>query len=670
MRSSRVKMRSRPIVNASPLPIVPTDDKDAAELDTHPDDPHHHSSHSHSHSHQPHTAAATAISIPIPPIDYDNHYYSRFPYPPFAPPINYIKFHQATPASLYSAYDHYDLLYEDVEWLTNHNNNTNNTSTADHKLTQDSMENLIDLFEKDAGVITLRGELMTSDEKIDVSKFYTLARAITSAATNLHFRHGKNVESVYNYWINKRKQWGKSLLRIFQEPPPKGNTDPHVAFRPRTEGRRISKRNPRKDDFSAYNKMRVLGRDFIKVSEIIDTLIAKEVDKREHHLLTSQIFDERMINTYQIQKIATSSSSVAALSTTLLPNPLTTITGMRGDVTALSLLRTTLPASTWVKAEKKKLKKSSSKNSLPQHATQLTSSASASSVTTTSHSSSSSHSSKSSHRSSKLKDASSHRSKKDSLPPLSSAAPSLSSSALLSSSAVSNVNAASVHGRSSEVYDYYSSEDELLSEDEDDRAYFQSIEQYVKRVCLHDRSSPPHSHTITLSPPPSHTHAAASAAYPFQYSSELAWPDDELLPPAELITPPPGVSAVLGRCRARTGRAGLLWLDPVLYVHAQAAGMGALKMEPMVSLSPPPSAVQHMGDHTSATSFSPYPSSTPSPSSHGGGGMVGSVGSVSQPVSAASMDGWQPTPVNIQQLQHGAASMVVDVPVPVAAVTQ
>ena len=136
-------------------------------------------------------------------------------------------------------------------------------------------EALIDLFEKDAGVITVRGELMSSDEKIDVSKFYTLARAITSAATTLHLK-GKLVEAVYQYWINKRKQWGKALIRIFQEPPPKGNTDPHVAFRPRTEGRRISKRNPRKDDFSAYNKMRVLSRDFSRVMDILDVLIVKE----------------------------------------------------------------------------------------------------------------------------------------------------------------------------------------------------------------------------------------------------------------------------------------------------------------------------------------------------------------------------------------------------------
>ena len=620
-------MRSRPIVNSFPLPIAPTDDADD-ELDD---------GVSGSTSTQP-PAHHAAISIPIPPIDYDNLYYTRFPYPPFSPPLQYIKFHQATPASLYSAYDHYDLLHEDVEWMSNYN--TNHATSTDNKLTEDQLEALIDLFEKDAGVITLRGELMSSDEKIDVSKFYTLARAITSAATTLHLK-GKLVESVYHYWINKRKQWGKALIRIFQEPPPKGNTDPHVAFRPRTEGRRISKRNPRKDDFSAYNKMRVLSRDFTRVMDILDVLITKETDKREHHLLSAQIWDERMVSSYQVQKIAASPASVAALSFATVPNPLTLLTGVKGDVSALSLLRTTLPPSTWVKPEKKKLKKSSSKQSLPTHGTQLTSSASASSI-----------SSKSSHRSSKLKDLS--RSKKDSLPPLSSAAPSMSTSAL-STSAVSTA-AQSLHR--TDVYDdfYYSSEDELLSEDEDDRAYFQSIEQYVKRVCLHDRS--PHSTSLASTPPPS--------SYPFQYSTEAAWPDEEVLPPAELITPPPGVSAVLGRCRARTGRGGLLWIDPVLYVHAQAAGMGALKMEPM-SLSPPQLA--HMGDHTSATSFSPYPSSSPSPS-HAVSQPVSAVSSTASPLSARSADGWQPTPTNVQQLQHGAASMVVDVPVPVTTVVQ
>ena len=627
MRSSRLKIRSRPIVNSVPLPIAPTDDADEDA-----DDALSGAASSHPPPHQ------AAISIPIPPIDYDNLYYTRFPYPPFGPPLHYIKFHQATPASLYSAYDHYDLLHDDVDWMHNYNQAATATS-ADNKLNEDSLEALIDLFEKDAGVITLRGELMSSDEKVDVSKFYTLARAITSAATTLHLK-GKPVEAVYHYWINKRKQWGKALVRIFQEPPPKGNTDPHVAFRPRTEGRRISKRNPRKDDFSAYNKMRLLSRDFARVLDILDVLTAKETDKREHHLLSAQIWDERMVSSYQVQKIAASPQSIASLSAAAVPNPLTTLTGQKGDVSALSLLRTTLPPSTWVKPEKKKLKKSSSKQSLPTHGTQLTSSNSASSI-----------SSKGSHRSSKLKDSS--RSKKDSLPPLSSVAPSLSSSALSSSTA--SAAAQSLHR--TDVYDdYYSSEDELLSEDDDDRAYFQSIEQYVKRVCLHDRSP----HTISLSSAPTR------GSYPFQYSTEAAWPDDEVLPPAELITPPPGVSAVLGRCRARTGRGGLLWIDPVLYVHAQAAGMGALKMEPM-SLSPPQSA--HTGDHTSATSFSPYPSSSPSPS-HAASQPMSALSSTASPLSSRSADGWQSTPTNVQQLQHGAASMVVDVPVPVATVAQ
>ena len=103
---------------------------------------------------------------------------------------------------------------------------------------------MLDLFEKEAGKITttgMRAELMLPEEKIVPAEF-PLVRAILVAATTLHVRT-KVVEPVYEYWSMKRMKLGKALMRQFQEAPPRGNTDPHVAFRLRTEGRRISKRN-------------------------------------------------------------------------------------------------------------------------------------------------------------------------------------------------------------------------------------------------------------------------------------------------------------------------------------------------------------------------------------------------------------------------------------------
>ena len=540
MRSSRVKMRSRPIVTSVPLPLVPTDldnddDPDEALLLQPP----------------PH---ASSISIPIPPIHYDEQYYTRFPYPPYHPPQHYIKFHLSTPASLYSAYDHYDLLQDDVDWLTAFNaeqerqrSSTDASAPPAPSLSEESMGALLDLFEKDAGVITVRGELMSSEDKIDVSRYYTLAKAIMSAATGLHLK-GRAVEAAYHYWIDKRKRLGKALLRIFQEPPPKGNTDPHVAFRPRLEGRRVSKRNPRKDDISAYQKMLTLRKDFARVIDIVDAITSREKDKRDHHLLDTQIFDERLALSYHAQRLSSTPGALSALQAATLANPLTAwMTAAPATVSALSLFRTTLPACTWVRPEKKKVKKAAAKAALP-------------SATSGSSASSGSMSSKNASGRVKVKSSS----KKDSLPPLSSASPSLSS---LSSSA-------SPHRP--ELYEDaadYSSDDDLLSEDDDDRAYFASVERFVKRMRSAPSSSVLHSASNLFSSPA--LSAASSPALPpysFQSSVEAAFPDDETLPPSELITPPPGVPAVLGRCRGRVGRAGKLWIDPATYLSVGRGG--------------------------------------------------------------------------------------------------
>lgn len=91
----------------------------------------------------------------------------------------------------------------------------------------------------------MRAEMMSLDDKIDPRKDFPMVRAILLAATLLGQRSSKTLEPVYEYWIDKRRRLGKALMRQYQEPPPRGNTDPHVAFRPRTEGRRISKRNVR-----------------------------------------------------------------------------------------------------------------------------------------------------------------------------------------------------------------------------------------------------------------------------------------------------------------------------------------------------------------------------------------------------------------------------------------
>ena len=63
-------------------------------------------------------------------------------------------------------------------------------------------------------------------------------------------------------------------------------------------------------------------------------------------------------------------------------------------------------------------------------------------------------------------------------------------------------------------------------------------------------------------------------------------------------------------------------------------------------------------DHASATSFEPYPSAP-------GAGAQDGLGNGTEPMQPMQLD-YQPTPANIKELQHGAASMVVDFPVPIS----
>ena len=71
--------------------------------------------------------------------------------------------------------------------------------------------------------------------------------------------------SVYDYWLNKKLNVGKSLIPIVKTERRDGTSgnNPYIAFRRRTE--KMQTRKNRKNDESSYAKMIKLRRDFIKV---------------------------------------------------------------------------------------------------------------------------------------------------------------------------------------------------------------------------------------------------------------------------------------------------------------------------------------------------------------------------------------------------------------------
>lgn len=225
----------------------------------------------------------------------------------------------------------YDLLMEDLEWLKTHNASCDAQKLP--PITEEEMENLMDLFEKEAGKITTTGmhaEQMNTEDKICPMAYFPLARAFLASSQSQGAKLKLPlVEQVYTYWMDKRRRLGKALMRQFQEAPPRGNTDPHVAFRLRTEARRISKRNPRKDDISGYNKMQFLKRDFGKLLEIIDNVQTREQLKREGTLLSIHLFDAKLQATPWGQKLLAEQPKAAEAIAILnaMPPPPSTIGG-------------------------------------------------------------------------------------------------------------------------------------------------------------------------------------------------------------------------------------------------------------------------------------------------------------------------------------------------------
>lgn len=71
--------------------------------------------------------------------------------------------------------------------------------------------------------------------------------------------------SVYDYWLNKKLNVGKSLIPTVKTERRDGTSgnNPYIAFRRRTE--KMQTRKNRKNDESSYAKMIKLKRDFLKV---------------------------------------------------------------------------------------------------------------------------------------------------------------------------------------------------------------------------------------------------------------------------------------------------------------------------------------------------------------------------------------------------------------------
>ncbi|KAH7515236.1 hypothetical protein FEM48_Zijuj10G0005500 [Ziziphus jujuba var. spinosa] len=116
--------------------------------------------------------------------------------------------------------------------------------------------------------------------------------AATEALLALSIRYAV-IQSVYNYWKEKRERWQKPILRRLQPPPPVNDTNPYNVFRPREKAHRLHTRRMqrRENNVQSFEKLRQhnqneelnfqVRRNLDQAKTILETLIKREEKKRE-----------------------------------------------------------------------------------------------------------------------------------------------------------------------------------------------------------------------------------------------------------------------------------------------------------------------------------------------------------------------------------------------------
>ncbi|XP_041028315.1 uncharacterized protein LOC121268219 [Juglans microcarpa x Juglans regia] len=168
----------------------------------------------------------------------------------------------------------YDLDNEDEDWFQEFN--------KERKiLTPEKLESLIFKLEvldhkarERAGVITpTLGSpipvLLHQDAALEALQAHSLRYAV--------------LQSVYNYWKEKRERWQKPILRRLQPPPPVNDTNPYNVFRPREKAHRLHTRRMqrRENNVQSFEKLRQVRRNLDQAKTILEALIKREETKRE-----------------------------------------------------------------------------------------------------------------------------------------------------------------------------------------------------------------------------------------------------------------------------------------------------------------------------------------------------------------------------------------------------
>ncbi|PSS21656.1 Enhancer of polycomb like [Actinidia chinensis var. chinensis] len=168
----------------------------------------------------------------------------------------------------------YDLDNEDEDWLQEFNEENNLLASEKLETVLFRLELLDHKARERAGVIT-----PTLGSPIPVLLQFDAA---AEALLPLSIKYGV-LESIYDYWKEKRERWQKPILRHLQPPPPVNDTNPYNVFRPREKAHRLHTRRMqrRENNVQSFEKLRQVRRNLDQAKTLLEALIKREEKKRE-----------------------------------------------------------------------------------------------------------------------------------------------------------------------------------------------------------------------------------------------------------------------------------------------------------------------------------------------------------------------------------------------------
>ncbi|GMH22730.1 hypothetical protein Nepgr_024573 [Nepenthes gracilis] len=168
----------------------------------------------------------------------------------------------------------YDLDNEDEDWLEELNKDNKILMPQKLEILLFKLEVLDHKARERAGVITSTlgspiPVLLQFDATVEALQTQTIPYSV--------------LESVYNYWKEKRERWQKPILRHLQPPPPVNDTNPYNVFRPREKAHRLHTRRMqrRENNVQSFEKLRQVRRNLDQARSILEALIKREEKKRE-----------------------------------------------------------------------------------------------------------------------------------------------------------------------------------------------------------------------------------------------------------------------------------------------------------------------------------------------------------------------------------------------------